>query len=89
MELFTILRFKLVIMLYVVKIETDSGGVCIYVRDDLSFNPRDELLHDELEATWIEILLPKTKPILCGGVYRPPQQCKFYKLIEELCQMLF
>lgn len=62
-----------------------GGGVCIYVRSDLSFNPRDDLSHDELEATWIDLILPKTKPILCGVVYRPPQQCNFYNLLEDLC----
>ena len=41
---------------------------------DLAFNPLDDLLHEELEATWIESLLPKTKPIVCGVVYRLPQQ---------------
>ena len=40
-----------------------GGGVCIYVRNDLAFAARDVLLHDELEATWVELLLPKTKPI--------------------------
>ena len=62
-----------------------GGGVCIYIRRDLSFNPRDDLSHDELEAKWIELLLPKTKSILCGVVYRPPQQCNFYNLFEDLC----
>lgn len=43
-----------------------GGGVCIYVRSDLAFNPLDDLLHEELEATWIELFLPKTQPIVCG-----------------------
>ena len=51
-----------------------GGGVCIYIRSDLAFNQLDELSHEELEATWIEISLPKTKPIVCGVVYRPPHQ---------------
>ena len=54
-----------------------GGGVCIYIRSDLSFNPRDDLSHDEFEATWIELLLPKTKPMMWDVVYRPPQQCNF------------
>ena len=62
-----------------------GGVVCIYIRSDLSFNPRNDLSHDEIEATWIELLRPKTKPILCGVVYRPPQQCNFYNLFEDLC----
>ena len=45
----------------------------------MAFKPRDELLHDELDVTWIELLLPKPKPILCGVVYRHFQQCNFYE----------
>ena len=52
---------------------------------DLAVNPLDDLLHEELEAMWIEILLPKTKPIVCGVVYRPPQQANFYDLLETKC----
>ena len=62
-----------------------GGGVCIYIQSDLSFNPRDDLSHAKLEATWIKLLLPKTKLILCGVVYRPPQQCNFYNLFEDQC----
>ena len=54
-----------------------DDGVCIYIRSDLAFNQIDELSHDELEATWIEILLPKTNHIVCGVVYRPPHQTTF------------
>ena len=57
--------------------------VCIYIRSDLAFNELDELSNEELEATWIEILLPKTKPIVCGVVYRPPHN--FYELYESVC----
>ena len=44
--------------------ERSGGGVCMYIRSDLAFNPRPELSTDQLETLWIEILLPKTKPIL-------------------------
>ena len=33
----------------------------------------------------IEILLPKTKLIVCGVVYRPPHQNNFYELFESVC----
>ena len=62
-----------------------SGSPNIYVRTDLAFNPLDQLSHDNLEATWIELLLPKTKPIVCGVVYRTPQQTDFYELLESVC----
>ena len=64
-----------------------GGGVCMYIRRDLAFNAVDELSHDDIEATWIKLLIPKTKPIVCGVVYRPPDQTNFYELelFESLC----
>ena len=58
-----------------------GGGVCMYVRSDLVFNPRPELSTAQLETLWIEILLPKTKPVLVCVCYRPPHQNDFYKLL--------
>ena len=61
-----------------------GGGVCIYIRNDFAFNTRDDLSSPDLEALFIDILLPKTKPILCGVCYRPPKQLNFYDLLESL-----
>ena len=38
--------------------------------------------HDGLEAIWFDLLLPKTKPIVVGTVYRPPDQNGFLDLFE-------
>ena len=57
----------------------------IYVRKDLTFNSRCDLDHADLEATWLELLLPKSKPILCGVIYRPPKQSNFYNILESVC----
>ena len=54
--------------------ERSGGGVCMYIRSDLAFNPHPELSTDQLETLWIEILLPKTKPVLVCVCYRPPHQ---------------
>ena len=51
--------------------ERSGGGVCMYIRSDLAFNPRPELSTDQLETLWIEIILPKTKPVLVCVCYRP------------------
>ena len=56
---------------------TNGGGVCLYVRNGLSFNKREDLEDQELEATWIDLNLKKTHPILIGAVYRPPKQSNF------------
>ena len=62
----------------------NGGGVCAYVRADIAFKPRLDLTCDDLESIWIELLLPKTKPILTGVVYRPPNQMNFYDLPENV-----
>ena len=62
-----------------------GGGVCIYIHQDLSYNERIDLNHDDLAATWIELLLPKTKPIICASIYRPPNQTNFYSILDSVC----
>ena len=53
-----------------------GGGVACYARNDISFNVRSDF-SDEIENIVFNILLPKTKPILVGILYRPPDQSKF------------
>ena len=52
------------------------GGVACYIRNDISFNPRGNF-SSEVENIFLDMLLPKTKPILIGILYRPPKQSKF------------
>lgn len=61
----------------------NGGGVCMFIRKDLAFSPRLDLARDGIEAMWIDILLPKTKPILIGTVYRPPKDNDFLSVFEE------
>ena len=56
-----------------------GGGVCLFVRDILPFNVRNNLDVDNLEAIWIELFLKKTKPIVAGCVYRPPNKLNFFE----------
>ena len=53
-----------------------GGGVACYIRNDISFNPRGNF-SSEVENIFLDMLLPKTKPILIGILYRPPDQSKF------------
>ena len=57
--------------------------VCMYIRRDLAFNALDELYHDDIDATWIELLLPKSKPIVSGVVHKHVPS--FYKMLESVC----
>ena len=58
-------------------------GIGKHIRSDLAFNPRHDLTVEELENIWVEIFLPKTKPILVCVCYRPPKQTDFYKILEN------
>ena len=53
-----------------------GGGVTCYIRNDISFNVRGDF-SSEIENISLDIFLPKTKPILIGILYRPPDQSGF------------
>ena len=53
-----------------------GGGVCVYVRDNLTFNTRSDL-DEETESVWLDLLLPRTIPVLVGVCYRPPKDSAF------------
>ena len=46
-----------------------GGGVVLYIREGIGFNRRD--FSTEFENIFVDILLPKTKPILVGIIYNP------------------
>jgi exonuclease III len=53
------------------------GGVCIYIRDDISYQRRTDLETEELELLWIEICIPNSKSFLLCSAYRPPDSSKY------------
>ena len=60
-----------------------GGGVVIYARDTLSYKRRKDLEINGLEAVWIEIMI-KSKKVLVGGIYRPPNSnSDYFNLILE------
>jgi exonuclease III len=61
-----------------------GGGVAIYVRNGIAFNPRLDLAEDKLECIWVELLLPKTKGILVSSCYRPPSDSNCMPKLEAL-----
>ena len=56
---------------------------CMYIRSDLAYNTREDLQNDNLEDLWLELLLPKTKPILIGTCYRVPKNSKLTERLEN------
>ena len=65
------------------RIGRSAGGVLMYIREDLSFNPRTDLQNDNLEDIYVELLLNKTKPIITGTCYRAPDNVNFLECIEN------
>ena len=61
-----------------------GGGVCVYIRYYFAFSIRPDLQQHNDEVLFIELLLPKTRPILIGTIYRPPKQNEFLEHFEEL-----
>ena len=59
-----------------------GGGVACYVKKSLAYNYRDNFCKNT-ESIFIDIFLPKTKPILIGILYRPPDKNDFVKNLEE------
>ena len=53
-----------------------EGGAACYIRSDVSFNVRGNF-SNKVENSFFDMLLPKTKPILIGILYWPPNQSKY------------
>ena len=58
-----------------------GGGVVCYIRNDLSYEVKS-FFPPEIENIFFEILLPNTKPIIVGIIYRPPSQSEFLEIIN-------
>ena len=64
-----------------------GGGLCIYLSDRFSYERIDTQSTTSLETLWLKFKLPKTKPILVGGLYRPPN-ISLPQSIQDLDQQL-
>ena len=59
-----------------------GGGVVCYVKRSSAYNYKHNFPKNT-ENIFIDIFLPKTKPILVGILYRPPDKNDFVKNLEE------
>ena len=48
-----------------------GGGVICYVANEICYNTKN-CISNKIENIFIELLIPKTKPITVGIVYKPP-----------------
>ena len=60
----------------------NGGEFACYIRNDLSYTQKN-LYPNDTENVFFEIHLPKTKPITVGIVYKPLNQTKFIKTLNE------
>ena len=68
--------------------DTFAGGVCVYIREDLAFNARSDLQNDNLEDLWVEILLPRCKPIVIGTCYKAPDNNNLTESLENTLNLV-
>ena len=71
-----------------------GGGIVVYVSQSLVFHRRLDLEADGIECILMEVLFKKSKPLLVGQVYRPPNTSdylpedfneKFETMLEKVC----
>ena len=71
---------------------SNAGGVGLYIKDNLSYIKRDDFCTTipEFESIWIEIEVPHQHNIVCGLIYRHPDQSIaktadfLYKVTEKI-----
>lgn len=59
-----------------------SGGVAIYISDKIPAVRRCDLEDMALENLWLELMFPKSKGILLGTCYRPPDDSQFLEIFK-------
>ena len=65
------------------RLDRPGGGVIIYARDNIACKRRKDIEINGLEAVWLEVKI-KSKKILVGGIYRPPNSnSAYFDLIIE------
>ena len=60
----------------------NGGGVACYIRSDIGYLLTEHFFPKEIENIFVEILLPKTKPLIVGIIYSPPNQSNFLEIIN-------
>ena len=60
-----------------------GGGVACYVKRSSAYNYKHNF-RKNTESIFIDIFLPKAKPILVGILYRAPDKNDFVKNLEEI-----
>ena len=68
---------------------TYGDGVALYIHQNIQFEPKRELMYDEIESLSVQIKNGKFKPIIVTSVYRPPgKPVSYFNKLESLFGML-
>ena len=59
-----------------------GGGIAIYISDKIPAVRRCDLKDIALENLWLELMFPKSKGILLGTCYRPPDDSQFLEIFK-------
>jgi exonuclease III len=54
--------------------QSHGGGLLIYAKEELPCIHRQDLESSSVEAIWLEVKRPNSKPFLISNVYRPPSE---------------
>ena len=60
-----------------------GGGVACYIKSPIAYNYKDSFCSNT-ESIFVNIFLTKSKPILLGILYRPPDKSDFVKHINNV-----
>ena len=60
-----------------------GGGVACYIKSSIAYSYKESFCSNT-ESIFVDIFLPKSKPILLGILYRPPDKSDFVKHINNV-----
>ena len=76
---------------YMNRVGRKSGGICLYIRDDIEYKLRPELCkaNCNFESCFIEVINSKCRNIIVGGIYRSHSPIdNFNTDLEQILQTL-
>ena len=59
------------------------GGVACYIKSSVAYSYKESFCSNT-ESIFVDIFLPKSKPILLGILYRPPDKSDFVKHVNNI-----
>ena len=56
----------------------------VLVRNDMTYRIRDDLMNNEIQTIWVELIRKNSKNIVIGGVYRTWSSKDYDKDLKEI-----